>query len=68
MSTNGLLSAQTGTRGWTPEIFWTPVQYVRLGMQYTMFNKVNGLSSNTDSAGRNAKDDNTLFFYVWGAY
>ncbi|MHB1175717.1 MAG: cytochrome C [Sulfuriferula sp.] len=61
-------AAQTGTRGWTPEIFWTPVQYVRLGMQYTMFNRVNGLSSNTDGSGRNAKDDNSLFFYVWGAY
>jgi hypothetical protein len=60
--------SQTGTRGWTPEIFWTPVQYVRLGMQYTMFNRVNGQSSNTDGNGRNAKDDNSLFFYVWGAY
>jgi len=59
---------QHGSRGWTPEIFWTPVQYVRLGLQYTAFNRVNGLSSNTDGAGRNAKDDNTLFFYVWGAY
>lgn len=67
-SNNTFFSSQTGTRGWTPEIFWTPVQYVRLGMQYTMFNRVNGLSSNTDGSGRNAKDDNTLLFYVWGAY
>ena len=44
------------------------MQYVRLGLQYTAFNRVNGLSTNTDGAGRNAKDDNTLFFYVWGAY
>jgi len=50
------------SRGWTPEVFWTPVQYVRLGMQYTKFN--------VDSAGTNPKasDNNTLFFYVWGAY
>lgn len=50
------------SKGWTPEIFWTPVQYVRLGMQYTKFNK--------DDAGANPnpKDNNTLFFYVWGAY
>ncbi|MHB1232716.1 MAG: cytochrome C [Burkholderiales bacterium] len=65
-STNN--NANTNTRGWTPEIFWTPVQYIRLGLQYTTFNKVNGVSSNTDGAGRNAKDDNTLLFYVWGAY
>ncbi len=62
------MDAQYGTRGWTPEVFWRPVQYVRLGLQYTAFNRVNGLSTNTDGAGRNAKDDNTLFFYVWGAY
>ena len=67
-NSSNTFASQTGTRGWTPEIFWTPVQYVRLGMQYTLFNRVNGLSSNTDGNGRNAKDDNTLFFYVWGAY
>lgn len=65
-STNN--NPNTDTRGWTPEIFWTPLQYVRIGLQYTLFDKVNGLSGNTDGAGRNAKDDNTLFFYVWGAY
>lgn len=65
-STNN--NPDTGSRGWTPEIFWTPLQYVRAGLQYTLFNKVNGVSGNTDGAGRNAKDDNTLFFYVWGAY
>lgn len=65
-STNNNLD--TATRGWTPEIFWTPLQYVRVGLQYTLFNKVNGASSNTDGAGRNAKDDNTLLFYVWGAF
>ncbi|BBP05893.1 cytochrome c [Sulfuriferula plumbiphila] len=65
---NGFFASQnppvsrTGTRGWTPEIFWMPVQYVRTGVQYTMFN--------ADSAAPNPKasDNNTLFFYVWGAY
>lgn len=65
-STNN--NPNTATRGWTPELFWTPVQYIRVGLQYTRFDRVNGLSSNTDGAGRNAKDDNTMFFYVWGAY
>ena len=50
------------SKGWTPELFWTPVQYVRVGMQYTMFNK------DQAAANANAKDNNTLFFYVWGAY
>ena len=56
------------TRGWTPEVFWTPVQYVRVGMQYFSYDRFHGASNNYDSAGRNAKDNNTAFFYIWGAY
>lgn len=67
-SLNNAGATQTGTQGWTPEIFWTPLQYLRLGVQYTLFDKVNGVSTNTDGAGRKASDDNTLLFYVWGAY
>ncbi|WP_223247301.1 cytochrome C [Sulfuriferula sp. AH1] len=67
-SVNNAGATQTGTQGWTPEIFWMPLQYLRLGVQYTLFDKVNGVSTNTDGAGRKASDDNTLLFYVWGAY
>lgn len=59
------------SRGWTPEIFWTPVQYVRLGVQYTMFDKNEGVIDPRDPTGTlalKAGDTNTLFFYVWGAY
>ena len=56
------------TRGFVPEIFWTPVQYVRVGAQYTAFNRFHGATSNYDGAGRNPKDNNTFFMYVWGAY
>ena len=55
-------------RGWTLGLFWMPVQYARVGVEYTMFNKFNGQSSNYDGFGRNASDNNTLFLYVWGAY
>ncbi len=64
----GNLSGNPATRGWTTEVFWTPVQNARMGLQYTMFNKFNGASSNYDGFGRNAKDNNTMFLYVWGAY
>jgi hypothetical protein len=64
----GNLSGNPATRGWTTEVFWTPVQYVRVGLQYTAYNKFNGASNNFDGFGRNAKDNNTLFLYVWGAY
>jgi hypothetical protein len=59
------------SRGWTPEVFWTPIQNVRLGLQYTMFTKNDGVTDPRDPTGASflsAKDTNTLFFYVWAAY
>lgn len=64
----GNLSGNPATSGLTYEAFWTPVQYVRVGLQYTSYSKFNGAASNYDGFGRDAKDNNTLFFYVWGAY
>ena len=65
---NGNLSGNPSTRGWTYEAFCTPVQYVRIGAQYTAYNKFNGATDNYDGFGRNARDNNTIFLYVWAAY
>lgn len=65
---NGNLSGNPATSGLTLEAFWTPIQYVRIGLQYTAYNKYNGASHNYDGFGRNAKDNNSLFLYLWGAY
>jgi hypothetical protein len=40
---------------------------VRLGLQYTLYNKFNGASKNYDGFGRNASDNNTLMLMVWAA-
>lgn len=64
----GNASGNPDTRGWTTEAFWMPIQNIRIGAQYTMYSKLNGASTNYDGAGRDAKDNNSLFFYVWGAY
>ena len=64
----GNLSGNPGFRAWTSEIFWTPVQYARIGLQYTAFSKFNGATKNYDGFGRNARDNNTLLLYVWGAF
>lgn len=64
----GNASGNPATRGWTTELFVTPVQYARVGIQYTNYSKFNGASSNYDGFGRNPSDNNTLFAYVWGAY
>ena len=57
-----------GTRGWTLEAFWTPIQYLRIGAQYTVYGRFNGASTNYDGFGRNASDNNSLFIYTWLAY
>lgn len=62
------LSGSPDTRGVTLEAFWMPIQYLRLGAQYTAYSRFNGASSNYDGFGRNAKDNNTLFLYSWLAY
>lgn len=64
----GNISGNPAVRGETFEIFWAPLQYVRIGLQLTTYDKYNGASHNYDGSGRNASDNNSLFFYVWGAY
>jgi hypothetical protein len=69
--TDGAASNLTGnpaTRGWTLEAFWTPIQNLRLGAQYTAYSLFNGASNNYDGFGRNASDNNTLFLYAWMAF
>lgn len=61
-------SAVPDSRLWVPEVFWNPVQYVRVGLQYYKWDRYLGASSNYDGNGRNANDNNTVFLYVWGAY
>jgi hypothetical protein len=53
---------------WTPEIFWIPQQNIRVGLQYRYFTRYYGASSNYDGNGRNAKDNNSTFMYMWFAY
>lgn len=65
---SGNISSSPAVRGWTYELFWTPVQYVRVGAQFTAYSKFNGAAHDYDGFGRNASDNNSLFFYVWGAY
>ncbi len=64
----GNVAGNPAIKGWTWEAFWTPQQNVRLGLQYTAYGTFNGASRNYDGAGRNPGDNNSLFFYVWGAY
>jgi hypothetical protein len=56
---------------WTPwgkDKSWArPFANARLGLQYTIYDKFDGASSNYDGNGRNASDNNTLFLFLWAA-
>ncbi len=56
------------TRGWIPELFWIPEQHLRAGIQYFAYDRFHGARNDYDGAGRNARDNNTVFVYVWGNY
>jgi hypothetical protein len=64
----GNLSGNPGTRAWIPEVFWTPIQYLRIGAQYWHFTRFNGSSGDYDGNGRRPRDNDTLFLYAWGAF
>ena len=64
----GNISGNPASRGWTYEAFLIPVQNIRVGVQYTTYNVFNGSSQNYDGSGRNANNNDSLFFYIWGAY
>ena len=65
---DGNRSGSLASRGLTLEAFWTPLQYLRIGAQYTAYSRIAGVSKNYDGFGRNASDNNSLFIYTWVAY
>jgi hypothetical protein len=44
--------------------FWPWLNF-RVGLQYTRWTKFDGATTNFDGMGRNAKDNNTFFAYIW---
>ncbi|HEY6258633.1 MAG TPA: cytochrome C [Xanthobacteraceae bacterium] len=50
-----------------PPAIW-PWFNTKIGLQYVWYNKFNGASLNFDGAGTNARDNNTLYAYVWAAF
>lgn len=54
---------------WTPfggaESWHSPWANLRLGLQYTWYDKFNGAAHDYDGFGRNASDNDTLFLFAW---
>lgn len=55
------------TQMWTPEIFWLPMQNLRVGLQYNYFTRYLGATNNYDGNGRDASENNTTYLYMWYA-
>lgn len=57
---------------WTPfgqtDSWKSPWANFRIGVQYTVYNKFNGASRDYDGFGRDAKDNDTLFVFLWNAF
>jgi hypothetical protein len=41
---------------------------LRVGLQYVVFSKFNGASSNFDGLGHDASDNNTVRLFLWTAF
>ena len=42
-----------------------PLANLKIGLQYTAYAEFDGASTNFDGSGRNARNNNTLFLFVW---
>ena len=67
----GVITSANGspdTDGMIGQIDYLPWYNVKLALQYTYYNKFNGAGNNYDGLGRNAWDNNTLYFLLWYAF
>lgn len=75
---DGYANGSPNTSGYVLQADWTPWgkegswgepwANLRLGLQYTAYDKFNGAKRNYDGNGRDAKDNNTLFLFAWTAF
>ncbi|HEY7872493.1 MAG TPA: hypothetical protein VIC31_07200 [Rudaea sp.] len=67
-SVGGSNNGKPDSRGYIAELSYQPIQYLRLMLQYTGFDKFNGARRNYDGFGRTASDNNMLFLNAWFAF
>lgn len=62
---NGSRLGKPDSDGFIAEIAYLPWYNTKFSLQYTMYNKFNGASSNYDGSGRDASGNNSLYLLVW---
>src|SRR5207237_8808185 len=71
----GTFTGSPNSAGWITGIAYLPFSYggpsfwpwmnMRIGLQYVLYNKFNGATTNVNGAGRNAHNNYTIFAYAW---
>jgi hypothetical protein len=61
----GTVSGSSNSTWGVAEVDYVPWLNVKLGLQYTLYTRFDGASTNYDGLGRNASDNNMLFAYLW---
>jgi hypothetical protein len=61
----GSSASKPDSNGFIAELSYLPWFNTKFSLQYTLYNKFNGTGNNYDGFGRNASDNNTLYFLVW---
>lgn len=61
----GSLTGDPSSSGEILQVAFLPWMNTQFAVQYTLYSKFNGNSSNYDGSGRNASDNNTLYVMGW---
>jgi len=61
---SGFAGGKPDSDGWILQGTYLPYANVQFTLQYTIYSKFNGASSNYDGSGRNASDNDTLFLLM----
>ena len=61
----GSANGSPNSKGYIAELNYLPWQNIKLALRYTAYRQFNGASDNYDGFGRNAKDNNSVYFLGW---
>lgn len=64
----GSATGKPDTEGAMFEVDYLPWLNTKLGLQYTLYSRFNGRSTNYDGFGRDASDNNLWYAYIWTAF
>jgi len=62
---SGSNNGSPDSSGFIFELDYLPLDNVKTSLQYVVYDKFNGGRSNYDGSGRDASDNNTIYFVLW---